>query len=358
MTIIDLRDLELKINVLKAKIDLKELEIKKNMFENQLSLPSLWEDQVRASNLQKDYNKISEKINTINHIDSLFDELKIAIELQDTEINERYNNILQKVEHQTNILFLSGPFDQDNAILTINAGAGGLDAEDWAGMLSSMYQAFFKKMGWHCSITDLSVGDEGGVKNISMKVEGEIVYGLLKEEFGVHRLVRLSPFNSGHTRETSFAQVQVIPILEDDHLFKIDLKEDDLKWDYFMSGGKGGQSVNTTYSAVRLTHIPTNTVVQCQNERSQVQNKAIALKHLQSKLSILEAKKNKELKDYIKGDLGSNEWGSQIRNYILHPYKKIKDLRSGFETDDVNDVIENGNLLNFIWSVKKHEEKN
>jgi len=208
-------------------------------------------------------------------------------------------------------------------------------------------------MNWEVNLISLSNGEEGGVKSATIEVRGLQSYGYLKEEAGVHRLVRISPFNSGGTRETSFALVEVIPDNVIDEVEAFEIKEEDLKWDTFMAGGKGGQSVNTTYSAVRVTHLPTKIVVVCQNERNQIQNRQIALKHLKNKLAVLEVQKHQELKKELRGEFHSPEWGSQIRNYVLHPYKLVKDTRSGFETTNVDKILEQGELLEIIWSVKK-----
>ena len=283
---------------------------------------------------------------------------QIAFELQDAE---QFNQLWQRLQQMTKEIeisqFLTGQFDSRSALLTVYAGAGGVDAQDFAAMLVSMYQAFAKKQGWTSELIYLSVGEEGGVKTATLKIVGQFAFGLLKEEAGVHRLVRLSPFNAGHTRETSFAMVEVLPEgLEEE--VEIELDEKDLRWDYFMSSGKGGQSVNTTYSAVRVVHLPTGLSVTCQNERSQQQNKIQALKYLKNKLAILELKKQQQLLEEIRGDWQSPEWGSQIRSYVMHPYKLVKDHRSGFETQNVEDILAGEGLLDFIWAMKKVKHKN
>jgi peptide chain release factor 2 len=322
--------------------------------ESQLSQEDVWSDQARASTLNQDLSKFSQQKTKIDEFQDLLENLQIAFDLEDeiqfTEIFSKVENLKTELENEK---FLNGEFDNNTALLAVHPGAGGVDAEDWAAMLTSMYQSFCRKQGLDCNIIHLSVGDEGGVKTATMSIKGPKAYGLLKEEAGVHRLVRISPFNSGKTRETSFALVEVIP---DDIYDKVSgpkIDEKDLKWDYFMAGGKGGQSVNTTYSAVRVTHIPTGTTVVCQNERSQVQNKEQALKYLANKLAILEAKKNKELEKELRGEFQSAEWGSQIRNYVLHPYKLVKDTRSGWETTDTDKILLEGDLIDLIWSVKR-----
>lgn len=325
-------------------------------FERKLGEPEVWSDNKLVTEYSIEMAGAKKKLQVAIRLQDALDELQIAFEVEEWDIVKSVNEELtSQLDNIENLKYLSGKFDNRNVILSVQSGAGGVDAEDWAGMLCSMYQATAKREGWILTTTDLSAGTEGGIKNCDMRIEGENVYGLLKEEFGVHRLVRLSPFNAGHTRETSFALVQVMPIGVEDEI-KIEIKEDDLKWDYFMSGGSGGQSVNTTYSAVRLTHLPTKISVQCQNERSQAQNKAMALKYLSSKLAILEAEQKQEFREEFRGSLKSAEWGSQIRSYVLHPYKLVKDLRSNWETNNVEDILENGNIIPIIWSVKRASE--
>ncbi len=321
--------------------------------ETQLSDSNIWLNPTNANNLNQKLSILNKKIAQIDHLRNLIEELNIAFELE--EINEVQNinkNLDQKLEELQNQQFMNGPFDQQGVFLSLFAGAGGLDAQDWTTMLCSMYQAFTKSQNWSCKLMSVSVGEEGGLKSATLEITGDNVYGLLKEEAGVHRLVRISPFNSGGTRETSFAMVEVLP---NNLNSKIEIKVDekDIRIDTFMASGKGGQGVNTTYSAVRIVHLPTNISVQCQDERSQQMNKDRAMQVLKNKLIAIELKNQKEFAQEIKGNLGQNEWGSQIRSYTLHPYKLVKDHRSNYENSDINDVIEHGNLLPFIWSVKK-----
>jgi peptide chain release factor 2 len=348
---IDLFLNEIKVFELEKRFKTKQSEMEQ--LETELADPDVWRDQENSTKLQKKYSNLKRTVEKFKKCLDLAQELKIAGELNEEElVSETYNEAKALFIEIQNQDFLGGKFDSKDVLLTIHAGAGGVDAEDWAAIITSMYQAFVKKMNWNCTTVHLSTGNEGGVKSATLKIEGENIYGLLKEEFGVHRLVRLSPFNSAHTRETSFALVEVMPIGIDDEM-KISIQEKDLKWDYFMAGGHGGQSVNTTYSAVRLTHIPTKTVVVCQNERSQQQNKQMALKYLGAKLAVIEAQKIHEHRQELRGDWQSAEWGNQIRSYVFHPYKLVKDLRSGFETSNVENITQNGDLLDMIWSVKK-----
>ena len=333
----------------------EDLESSKAQLEEKLSAPGIWDDPKTATKINQDLSKIQNTLDQISTLKTLIENLNIAFELkEENEANIILSQIQDICVSIENAQFLSGPLDSANVVMNIHAGAGGLDAQDWAAMLASMYQAFARRQNWKAEVVNISPGEEGGVKNISIRIEGETVYGLLKEEFGVHRLVRLSPFNSGHTRETSFALVEVLPAGLDSHI-NIDLDEKDLRWDYFMASGKGGQSVNTTYSAVRLVHIPSNISISSQNQRSQQQNKQQALETLRDRLAVLELKKQKEYINEIKGDFVSAQWGSQIRSYVLHPYKLVKDLRSGWETTDTMAVLESGDILPIILSVKRLE---
>ncbi len=261
----------------------------------------------------------------------------------------RVGQAIERLEFQK---LLGGPTDRNSAILSINAGAGGTEACDWASMLLRMYGRWAEEKKHRVEIIDMLPGEEAGVKNVTFLVEGEFVYGHLRSENGVHRLVRISPFDSNKRRHTSFASVEVIPEVEDD--FKIDVKEADIRVDVFRSGGKGGQGVNTTDSAVRITHLPTGLVVQCQNERSQIKNRATALKVLKSRLYEREMGRREEVQQKSYGEKQEIAWGSQIRSYVLHPYNLVKDHRTDFETGDASGVLD-GDLDGFLEAYLRHE---
>ena len=247
-------------------------------------------------------------------------------------------------------MLLSGEYDSNNCTMEIHSGAGGTEACDWAMMLYRMYIRYCEKHGFKTEVLDFQEGEEVGLKSATILIKGKYAYGYLKSEKGVHRLVRLSPFDSNNKRHTSFASVDVIP--EFDNTIDIEIDEKDLKIDVYRSGGNGGQGVNTTDSAVRITHLPTKIVVTCQNERSQIKNKETALKVLKNKLKLLEIeKKDKELKE-LKGELSNIEFGSQIRSYVLHPYSMIKDHRTNYETSNVDKVLD-GDIDAFIESYLK-----
>jgi len=334
--------------------DRNHLENQINELEAELALPAIWDDPQKAGKINQKLANKQELLQELSNFEESIENLTAAVDLSDeTEIENQFTKLKSLKENLQNQKYLSGKFDNSGAILSIHSGAGGIDAQDWAAMLLSMYQAFIQNMGWDYSLISLSNGEEGGLKSATIEIKGFQAYGYLKEEAGVHRLVRISPFNSGGTRETSFALVEVIPDNVTDEVDPFEINEEDLKWDTFMSGGKGGQGVNTTYSAVRITHIPTKITVVCQNERNQIQNRQIALKHLKNKLAVLEMEKQEELKKELRGEFHSPEWGNQIRNYVLHPYKLVKDSRSGFETSNVDKILSKGELLEIIWSVKK-----
>lgn len=344
-------------NQILSTVDLDLFQKTKLELEDQLAKPEIWNDNKKASSLNQELSKVNTEIKNLASLNAELEDLQVAFDLADeNEFDKTKIKLDNELETFQNKQFLNGPFDNQGVFLSVFAGAGGLDAQDWAGILCSMYQAFAKSQGWDCRLVNLSASEEAGIKSATLEITGDNVYGLLKEEAGVHRLVRISPFNSGSTRETSFAMIEVIP---NNLSSKIEIKIDDkdLRIDTFMSSGKGGQGVNTTYSAVRIVHLPTNISVQCQDERSQIMNKARALTILKNKLAVIELQKQKEFERDLKRAVVSNEWGSQIRNYVLHPYKLVKDLRSGWETADVSSVIEHGNLLPIIWSVKKSKFK-
>jgi len=270
------------------------------------------------------------------------------------EITDRYGQLLKKFNALEFYILLSGDYDKRDALLAIHAGAGGVDAQDWAAMLLRMYTRFAERKGWTVRILDQSVGSEAGIKSVTVEVNGRYAYGFLKSEAGVHRLVRISPFDAEKMRHTSFALVEVLPELGD--IAESAINEKDIRVDTFLSSGHGGQSVNTTYSAVRIVHIPTGIRVSCQNERSQQQNRETALKILQSKLHARRLAEQQHEKQQLRGEYQEAAWGNQVRSYVLHPYQMVKDHRTKHEVGQTDAVLD-GSLDDFIESYLRMKAK-
>ena len=317
--------------------------------EKEMAEPGFWDDPKKAGQTSQTAAALRERIDSWVQ---LHKDVQIARELAELgddsmqdDLRANYERLHKQFSQKEFELKLSGDHDREGAILTITAGAGGTDAQDWAEMLLRMYLRFCEQAKWKTDVIDRSDGEEAGIKSVTVEIEGLYAYGKLKSEKGVHRLVRLSPFNSDNLRQTSFARVDIIPKLEHPEEFEID--ENDLRIDVFRAGGHGGQSVNTTDSAVRITHIPTNTVVAIQNERSQLQNKEKAMTILKSRLTELMLEQQKDELSELKGPQQAAEWGSQIRSYVLHPYTKVKDHRTAAETSQAQQVLD-GDLELFI----------
>lgn len=304
-------------------------------------------------------DKIEPVENLIKNSNNIYELTELAIASNDSEMEselEKEYLELQKVfdELETKNLF-SGEFDSKNAYLTLNAGAGGTESCDWASMLSRMYVRFCERHGWTVETTDELPGDEAGIKQISFYIQGLYAYGYLRSEIGVHRLVRISPFDANAKRHTSFVAVSVMPDIDED--IEVDINQADLRIDTYRASGAGGQHVNKTSSAIRITHIPTNIVVQCQAERSQHNNKDMAMKMLKAKLYQLEKEKLDKEKQKIAGEKTDIAWGNQIRSYVFQPYQLVKDLRTGYESGNMNSVMD-GNIDEFIASYLKMQINN
>ena len=314
---------------------------------------NFWDDQESAQKILQQLNNFKSKFNNFITLEKMYDDLETLIQLcaeaDDQELKQElldktkdFKKLLEKTKLET---LLSGNYDAKNAILTLHAGAGGTEAQDWVGILLRMYTRWAEDKGYNVTTLDLLPGDEAGVKSVTILVEGMNAYGYLKSEKGVHRLVRISPFDAAGRRHTSFASADVMPEIDDD--IEVDIKPEDLRIDTFRSGGAGGQHVNKTESAVRITHIPTGTVVSCQNERSQQSNRNTAMKILRAKLfDLYEEEQQKEL-DKIRGKQKEIAWGSQIRSYVFHHYSLVKDHRTNVEVGNVQAVID-GELDEFI----------
>ena len=296
----------------------------------------------RISSLREvveDWNKLS------GHVAYLLELAQLGDESLRSEITTELNEIELDLEHREFDVLLSGKYDQNNALLAIHAGAGGVDAQDWAEMLERMYLRWAENRGYQTDILDLSEGEEAGIKSVTIAVEGEYAYGYLRPEKGVHRLVRLSPYDAAHRRHTSFALVEVLPEVQDEA--DVEINPDDLRIDVYRSSGAGGQNVQKNATAVRITHIPTGIVVTCQNERSQTQNRENALRVLRSRLADIKEEQHVATLAELRGEYKKAEWGSQIRSYVLHPYQMVKDHRTEYEVGNAQGVL-NGDIDGFI----------
>ena len=344
------------INSLKDEIDATiNSFIEKGYFkereelEKQMAEPDFWQDNNKAKEVTQKNAKLRAQTEPWNQLQSETHELIELVATKDEsltdELNTQINKLQKRHDELRRELQFNGPFDDHDAILRLSAGAGGTDAQDWTEMLLRMYTRWAEKSKMKTELLEQSAGEEAGLKSAVLTVSGVNAYGRLRSEYGVHRLVRLSPFNSDNLRQTSFALVEVLPQI--DAPDEVQLDEKDLKVDVFRAGGHGGQSVNTTDSAVRITHVPTGIVVSIQNERSQLQNKETALKVLRSKLAQLQLEQHQEDLANLKGPTKSAEWGAQIRNYVLHPYKQVKDTRTKYEESDAEAVLD-GKIDGFI----------
>lgn len=347
----EIKEFSLKIKRAIAGLKLEDKKNQLAQLKMQMAQPDFWQDQNLARDISLQASALEDKINTwkslverLHYLETLSvdkeaNDLTVDLQKDLSQLQTDYENLSQQ-------LWLQGKYDSSPAIVTINAGAGGVDAQDWAQMLERMYLRFAQQNQWSVNYLSRSAGSEAGIKSTTFEVRGEYAYGYLKNEAGVHRLVRLSPYDADHARHTSFAMVEVLPELTE---VDIKIKDEDLKIETFRASGHGGQAVNKTDSAVRIIHLPTGLVASCQNERSQMQNKKQAMLYLQSKLQrYYEAEKDEE-KKALKGEYTEAAWGNQIRSYVIHPYKLVKDHRTNYESSDPDKVLA-GDLMPFIRS--------
>ena len=318
-----------------------------------MEAPDFWNDVERSNEVMKLVKNLKDVLAAFEQVSNEYEEIGVLIEMAEeendtslvseiAELMESFKEHFETLRIQT---LLSGEFDRNNAVLTLHAGAGGTESCDWTGMLMRMFTRWAEKKGFSTEILDYLEGDEAGVKSVTIQINGENAYGYLKSEKGVHRLVRISPFNAAGKRQTSFSSCDVMPDIDEE--ISIDIRDEDLRIDTYRSSGAGGQHINKTSSAIRITHIPTGIVVQCQNQRSQHQNKDKAMKMLMSKLYVLKQQENQEKLDDIRGEVTENGFGAQIRSYVMQPYTMVKDHRTGAEVSNVNGVLD-GNVEPFM----------
>lgn len=341
-----IEDLKEALNIDGLKVEIAELE-------KISAAPDFWDDMEKSQKTMQKIGALKSKVESYETLKNDFDDAQVMIELADEEgdaslvddCTQSVTDIENRIESLTLSTLLNGEFDSKNAILTFHAGAGGTEAQDWAEMLFRMYNRWGERHGYKVSTLDYLEGDVAGIKSATILIEGENAYGYLHGEMGIHRLVRVSPFDSSGRRHTSFASLEVMPEIDDD--VDVEIRDEDIKMDVYRASGAGGQKVNKTSSAVRLTHIPTGVVVSCQIERSQHQNREVAMRMLKSKLVEIKERENLEKIEDIKGDQKEIAWGSQIRSYVFMPYTMVKDHRTNFEMGNITAVMD-GDLDGFI----------
>ncbi len=348
-------------------LDLTNKEQRIQELEREMEAPDFWNDPERSQKMMKELKSKKDDVAVFSSLTSMVDDLEVLLEMgyeeNDASLIPEIETLLAEFEQTFDGIrmktLLSGEFDANNAIVTLHAGAGGTEACDWSGMLYRMYTRWAASKGYDVELLDYLDGEEAGIKSVTFQVNGENAYGYLKSEKGVHRLVRISPFNAAGKRQTSFASCDVMPELEVD--VEVEVNDDDIRVDTYRSSGAGGQHINKTSSAIRITHLPTGIVVQCQNERSQHMNRDKAMQMLKSKLYLLKLQENKDRVDEIRGDLTEIGWGNQIRSYVMQPYTMVKDLRTNAETGNVDSVMD-GNLDMFMnaylkWTTLSQNEQ-
>jgi peptide chain release factor 2 len=349
-------ELEERLAELEAFFDVEGLREEAEELGDEMSRPGFWDDPEEARAVSARFSRVQGRIELLDGLRGTLSDSEELLELAEedgellSEVEEELGRVERVLEEQEVARLFSGEYDDGDAILTINPGAGGVDSQDWAEMLARMYRRWVERRGFGLEVIEYTEGEEAGIKSATFTVSGEYAFGLLSAERGVHRLVRISPFDAGARRHTSFASVAVAPVVGE--AVEVEIEEKDLKVDTYRASGAGGQHVNKTDSAVRITHLPTGIVAQCQNERSQHQNREVAMRVLRARLFELEREKREQEIAAQSGEKAEIEWGSQIRSYVLHPYKLVKDHRTGEETANVDRVLD-GDIDAFIYAYLK-----
>jgi peptide chain release factor 2 len=350
-------ELEERLAELEAFFDVEGLREEAEELGDEMSRPGFWDDPDEARAVSARFSRVQGRIELLDGLRGTLSDSEELLELAEddgellSEVEEELGRVERVLEEQEVARLFSGEYDEGDAILTINPGAGGVDSQDWAEMLARMYRRWVERRGFGLEVIEYTEGEEAGIKSATFTVSGENAFGLLSAERGVHRLVRISPFDAGARRHTSFASVAVAPVVGE--AVEVEIEEKDLKVDTYRASGAGGQHVNKTDSAVRITHLPTGIVAQCQNERSQHQNREVAMRVLRARLFELEREKREQEIAAQSGEKAEIEWGSQIRSYVLHPYKLVKDHRTGEETANVDRVLD-GDIDAFIYAYLKN----
>lgn len=350
-------ELEERLTELEQFFDIEGLRKNAAKLTEEMSRPDFWNDPEEAREVSARFSLIENRLRLLAELRGRLTDSEELLELAEddgellSEVEGELRRIESVLEEQEIARLFSGEYDEGPAILTINSGAGGVDSQDWADMLARMYRRWAERREFDLEVIEVTEGEEAGIKSATFSIDGEYAFGLLSAERGVHRLVRISPFDAGARRHTSFASVAVAPVIDD--AVEVEVDEKDLKVDTYRASGAGGQHVNKTDSAVRITHLPSGIVVQCQNERSQHQNREVAMRILRARLFELEREKREKEVAAQSGEKANIEWGSQIRSYVLHPYKLVKDLRTGEQTGDVDRVLD-GELDRFIYAYLKN----
>ncbi|HEX2991622.1 MAG TPA: peptide chain release factor 2 [Anaerolineales bacterium] len=347
------------VHQLLERLDVSAKELKVAELQKEIEAPDLWGNPSQAQHLMKQYNGLKAEVESWNAFSRRVSDAVELAQMDDEsmrpELETEISAIEAELEKRSFTAMLSGKYDHDSAILAVHAGAGGTDSQDWAAMLERMYLRWAEEQGYQTEILDITEGEEAGIKSVTISVDGEYAFGYLRSEKGVHRLVRLSPFDAAHRRHTSFALVEVLPQVAMDEA-DIEIEPGDIKMDVFRSSGAGGQNVQKNATAVRLTHIPTGIVVTCQNERSQTQNREFAMRILRARLLELRQAEREEERAVLRGEYTKAEWGSQIRSYVLHPYQMVKDHRTDHETGNTQSVLDgdlNGFMEAYLRSTKE-----